>query len=306
VVLMGALQYVHVPHFAALILRRTYADLSLPGALMDRAQEWLAPQDARRRDSEKTWIFPSEATITFGYLEHSSDHYRYQSSEFQYIGFDELTQFTEAQYRYMFSRLRRLEGSEVPLRVRAASNPGNVGHEWVKRRFIEGQNENRVFIPAKLEDNPYIDREEYLRSLKELDPITRRQLLDGDWDATGGSMFKRHWFPIVDEAPAACRWLRYWDLAATETRPGKDPDYTSGAKVGLLEGVWYIADIKRVRTTPAGVESLVKQTAETDGRGVSIRMEQEPGASGVNTLTTTPAGCWWAGISRAYGAQEAR
>jgi predicted phage terminase large subunit-like protein len=293
VLLMAALQYVHVRDYAALLLRRTYSDLALPGALMDRAQEWLVPRGARWRDAEKTWVFPSGATLTFGYLEHADDHYRYQSSEFQFIGWDELTQFTQAQYRYMFSRLRRLEGATVPLRMRAASNPGNIGHEWVKQRFGIGDkgfhHPDRVFLPAKLEDNPYIDREEYLKSLAELDPITRAQLLDGDWSVTGGSMFRRHWFPIVDEAPVGAMWMRYWDLAATDpskakTRGSRDPDYTSGGKVGLRDGVWYIADIRRERTTPAGVEKLVKQTAELDGRGVSVRMEEEPGASGKNTI----------------------
>ena len=113
--LMAALQYVSVPSYAALLLRRTYADLSLPGALMSRAFEWLIPTDARWKSSEKTWVFPSGATLTFGYLDHSGSEYRYQSSEFQFIGFDELTQFRESQYRYLFSRLRRLADDSVPL-----------------------------------------------------------------------------------------------------------------------------------------------------------------------------------------------
>ena len=95
---MGALQFVDVPGYAAILFRRTYADLSLPGALMDRAKEWLAGTAARWSDKEKTWHFPSGATLTFGYLEHEDDKYRYQSSEFQFLGFDELTQFSEAQF----------------------------------------------------------------------------------------------------------------------------------------------------------------------------------------------------------------
>ena len=86
--LMAALQYVNVPGYAALLLRKSYTDLALPGALMDRAKAWLMPTDARWRDSSKTWQFPSGATLTFGYLEHMGDEYRYQSTEFQMIGFD--------------------------------------------------------------------------------------------------------------------------------------------------------------------------------------------------------------------------
>ena len=183
--LMAALQYVNAPGYSALLLRRSYTDLALPGALMSRAREWLMPSSAAWRDSMKTWVFPSGATITFGYLERPGDEYRYQSTEFQFIGFYELTQFNENQYRYLFSRLRRTEDIDVPLRMRAASNPGGIGHEWVRGRFIdaEGVAEGRIFIPASLPDNPHLDQEAYLESLNQLDPITRQQLLMGDWSA---------------------------------------------------------------------------------------------------------------------------
>ena len=126
--LMSGLQYVDNPHYAALLLRKSYADLSLPGALMDKAAQWLGGTAAVWQAEKKTWAFPSGATLTFGYLDNTQDKYRYQSSEFQFIGFDELTQFQETDYRYMFSRLRRCEGSDIPIRMRAASNPGNIGH----------------------------------------------------------------------------------------------------------------------------------------------------------------------------------
>lgn len=281
--LMAALQYVEVPNYAAILFRRTYADLALPGALMDRARGWLAGTAARWSERDKTWTFPSGATLSFGYLEHENDKYRYQSAEFQFIGFDELTQFTESQYRYLFSRLRRLEGSKVPLRMRAASNPGGVGHEWVRQRFIIEK--NHLFVPAKLDDNPHLDRDEYIRSLRELDPVTRQQLLDGDWSARqAGNKFRREWFEVVDEAPAQATRVRYWDLAATVPKPGKDPDWTSGTKMSELDGIFYIEDIKRVRQTPRFVESLIRQTAELDGRSVDVYMEQEPGSAGVNTI----------------------
>ncbi len=89
--LMAALQYVEVPNYAAILFRRTFADLALPGALMDRSQEWLSGTEARWNERDKTWTFPSGATISFGYLEHENHKYRYQSAEFQFIGFDELT-----------------------------------------------------------------------------------------------------------------------------------------------------------------------------------------------------------------------
>jgi hypothetical protein len=196
--LIASAQFVEVPGYAALLFRRTYSDLSLPGALMDRSRSWWTRTGATWNGTTHTWTFPSGATITFGYLENDADKYRYQSSEFQFIGFDELTQFSEDQYRYLFSRLRRLKGSEIPLRMRAGSNPGGVGHDWVKSRFITpwktgAMPADRCFVPARLEDNPFLDVEEYLQSLSHLDPVTRDQLRAGDWDAVATGRLKREW-----------------------------------------------------------------------------------------------------------------
>lgn len=284
--LMAALQYVEVPDYAAILFRRTYKDLSLPGALMDRAHTWLDHTDAHWSESGKTWTFPSGATLTFAYLATERDKYNYQGSEYQFVGFDELTQFGESQYRYLFSRLRRLEGSKIPIRARAASNPGGIGHEWVKRRiFEEGAAKGRIFIPSKLEDNPYLDTEEYEASLMELDPVTRQQLRYGDWDiAPDGNKFKREWFKIVDDFPADLKKVRYWDLAATEPKEGSDPDWTAGCLMGEKDGQYWIIDVRRDRLSPKGVESLINQTAMIDGISVPIHMEQEPGSSGVNTI----------------------
>ena len=134
--LMAALQWVEVPGYAAILFRKSYQDLSLPGALMDRATEWLSGTPAKWHGQDKRWTFPSGATLSFGYLDNANDQYRYQSAEFQFIGFDELTQFDEQPYRYLFSRLRRLEGSRIPVRIRAATNPGGRGHLWVRKRFL--------------------------------------------------------------------------------------------------------------------------------------------------------------------------
>lgn len=179
--LMAALEYAHVPTYSALLLRRTYADLALPGAIMDRASTWLAGTDAEWNGTDKRWTFPSGATLSFGYLDSERDRFRYASAEFQFIGFDELTQFPEAWYRFLFSRLRRTAGVGVPLRMRAATNPGGLGHEWVRRRFVAAPDAARPFVPALLVDNPSLDADEYLASLAELDATTRAQLERGVW-----------------------------------------------------------------------------------------------------------------------------
>ena len=136
--LMGALQYVHVPGYAALILRKDSQRLRLSGGLIPRSHEWLVGK-ASWNGTDKRWVFPSGASIQFGYLDSTNDKYRYGSSEYQYIAFDELTEFMEEDYLFMFSRLRMTLGIEaynVPYRLRGASNPGGPGHDWVKSRFI--------------------------------------------------------------------------------------------------------------------------------------------------------------------------
>lgn len=197
----AALQYVDVPGYAALVLRRTFSELSLPRSLMSRSHEYLTGMEVSGKkavwnDQRKTWTFPSGATITFGYLEKENDRYRYASAEFQCVLFDELTTFPEESYRFLFTRLRRLQGMPVPLRMRSASNPGGIGHQWVFRRFVDEKTRAKeaVFIPAKLADNPSLDREEYVQSLANVDPITRSQILDGDWNAHQGGRFKKEWF----------------------------------------------------------------------------------------------------------------
>ena len=106
--LMSAMQYVDVPGYSAIIFRRTYADLALPGAIMDRFQSWMAKyDDVRWNGNNYTAVFPSGARISFGYLNNQQDYLRYKGAEFQFIGMDEVTEIRESDYRYMFSRLRR-------------------------------------------------------------------------------------------------------------------------------------------------------------------------------------------------------
>lgn len=177
--LMAALQYVHQPHYRAVLIRRTYADLSKPGALMDRAREWLRGTNATPQDGGKSWRFPSGAQILFGYLDSDADLTQYEGPEFHFIGVDEAGQIKPGHYKHLHSRLRKNKGDPIPLRFRAASNPGGIAHDFLFERFIQNP-EGRVFVPARLEDNPHLD-ESYELSLKELDPVRYRQLRFGDW-----------------------------------------------------------------------------------------------------------------------------
>ena len=280
--LVAALQMVDQSGYSALILRRSYQDLALPGAIMDRALEWLRPNpDVKWNHDSKTFVFPSGARLAFGYLQSRDDHLRYQGSELTFCAFDELTQFQERQYRYLFSRLRRPAGRVgMPIRMRAASNPGGPGHVWVRQRFIDAVAHDRGFVPAKLADNPSLDRREYVASLAHLDPVTRAQLLDGDWNTRReGGLFRREWFRVVDthEVPQVmASAVRWWDLAGG----GEDGDLLVGVLLGRCrQGRYWILDMVRVRQRAAEFEATVKRTAERDGR-VLVAIGLEPGGAG--------------------------
>ncbi|MBM4224072.1 MAG: hypothetical protein FJ167_04610 [Gammaproteobacteria bacterium] len=287
--LMSAMQYLDVPGYSAILFRRTFADLSLPGALMDRFRGWIAMhENVHWNNNTYVATFPSGARISFGYLNNQNDYLRYKGSEFQFIGMDEVTEIRENDYRYLFSRLRRPSTgplSLVPLRMRAASNPAP---NWVRQRFIvEGTDSGRVFVPSKLTDNPGIDADSYRIALASLDPLERRRLEEGDWWATTlGTMFDRTSFVVIDssEVPKmgpTARAVRFWDLAATEpSGSNPDPDWTVGTLMLFEDGVAYVLDVKRARVKGDKVEQLVAQTAAEDGPAVSVRMEQEPGSSG--------------------------
>lgn len=293
--LMAALQYVDIPGYSAILFRKTYADLSLPGALIDMSKQWLMPfvdsKEVKWSEKEKQYVFPSGATLNFGYLESANDCYRYQGAEFQYIGMDEVTHIDPANYRYLFSRLRKPKTLQVPLRFRATANPGGqFGEYYYQRFFVEGKDAGRIFIGAGIDDNPYLDAEAYKESLAELDPIERERLLNGNWEIkANGDLLNRHWFNIVpvDSKPPAAKSVRFWDLASTDPakRKGKgrdkrDPDWTVGFKLAHYQGLYWIEDIVRVQKTPHEVEKIMRQTAIADGYSVAIRMEEEPGSSG--------------------------
>ena len=287
--LAAALQYVTVKGYAALILRRSYADLNLPEAIMSRAKNYLAPfvnsGEVAWKEVDKTFHFKKYgSTLSFSYLKHENDKERYRSAEFQFIGFDELTQFTETQYLYLHSRLRGKRGQRCPLRVRSASNPGGIGHDWVKKRFIDDP-EDRIFIPATLDDNPSINKEEYLKSLGVLDNVTKRQLMYGEWvRVQPGDLFRRESFPVWSDLPGGARLMfgRGWDWASSDE---KKSDYLVGVKLAKLivpGGLTYfpIVDVQRVKVKDIEVMNFVHGVTEQDGPLCRVRVEQEPGSGG--------------------------
>ena len=245
--LSSAVQFAETPGYSAILFRKTYRDLALPGGLIPESHLWFNGTDAYWQGTDHQWRFPSGATLSFGYLDEDNSRYRYQSSEFQFIGFDELTQHKMDNYLYLFSRLRKKAGVNIPLRMRAATNPGGVGHDWVKERFM-GSVGDRTFIPANLQDNPYLNHDEYMESLNQLDAVTRQQLLYGDWDVVQeGGPLKRDWFQVIprNDFPAAAKFhdvIQIWDTAFKE---GQEADYSACVTLATFSGNYYVIDVTR-------------------------------------------------------------
>jgi predicted phage terminase large subunit-like protein len=207
--LMGALQYVDDPLYKGVIIRRTYADMLLPGSILDRAKTWLYPfiktgEVKYRPGQNHSFTFPSGATLVCGYMENAGDEERYQGSDYSYVAYDELGHFTEEQYIYLFSRMRNAKDCNSPIRMRGAGNPGGIGLRWIKKRFgIKkdpvsglwiGTNKDAPFIPANRYDNPAINAEDYGRMLDKLGKVERERLKEGDWDVNEDALFYKEWF----------------------------------------------------------------------------------------------------------------
>ena len=198
--LVDPLRYCHKQNHRALLLRRSMPELR---DMINHSQRLYgqAFPGAKWREQEKEWRFPSGARIEFGYAENLTDVLRYQGQSYTWIGIDELPQYpTPEIYNFLRSSLRSVD-PEIPVYMRATGNPGNIGSLWVKDMFVDpaepgkrfdviidtiaGQKKiTRRFIPAKLQDNPYLmQTDDYLVMLSSLPEVQRKQFLEGDWSA---------------------------------------------------------------------------------------------------------------------------
>lgn len=223
--LVDPLRDVHNPNFRGLLVRRTTEELR--DLIIESKKLYkMIYKDADWKERDKTWVFPSGATIWFSYLDRDDDVLRYQGQQFTWVGFDELTQWPSPHaWNYLSSRMRSTDPTLTPV-MRASTNPGGPGAWWVKKMFIDPAPPGKAFwatdmetgetlvddmeeiedgvpnpdfgkplfrrrfIPAKLKDNPYLTRDgSYRRQLLAMPEHQRRQLLDGDWDAAEGVAF---------------------------------------------------------------------------------------------------------------------
>lgn len=197
--IVEATRYVYHPKYTGVIFRRTFPQLQ---GIIDRTWEYYPRIGGDYRSTEHRWYFPSGAKISLSHMQFEADKYNHQGLQYHFCGFDEVTQFLESQYLYLFSRTRSVE-PEIPARIRATTNPGGIGHVWAKARFVDatkpGQTYidpstglSRVFIPARIYDNPtLIDNDPgYLSRLEALPEVEKKRLLYGDWEVFEGQMFQ--------------------------------------------------------------------------------------------------------------------
>ena len=208
---------VNYPGSKQLILRRTLPELEKS---LIRVSLGLYPRSVYKYNSNKhIGKFKNGSVIDFGYCDRENDVYQYQSAEYDVFRFDELTHFTEDMYIYLMSRIRGV--NSYPKSIKSSTNPGGVGHSWVKKRFIdvcvdgrfEDENGTREFIPAKVYDNHFLmnNDPEYLKRLQRLSEKDRKALLYGDWDIFDGQFFTefRRDLHVVKPFVVPDHWKRY-------------------------------------------------------------------------------------------------
>ena len=206
-----------------IIFRSTFPDLEK--SLIRTSLELFPREIANYNSSKHTWTFQNGSIVDFGYIQYQSDVYQYQSAEYDVIRFDELTHFTEYMYTYMISRCRG--ANPYPKAIKSSTNPGGIGHVWVKERFIDigdpnvvhnvendnGTSTNRIFIPSLVTDNKFMLKydPEYINRLDNLPEKDRKALKFGDWDIYDGMYFsefdKR--IHVIDSFEIPNEWDRY-------------------------------------------------------------------------------------------------
>lgn len=196
--LLYALTY---PKSKQIIFRTTFPELEK--SIIRTSLEFYPKGIAAYNTSKHTWTFANGSILDFSYIATEKDVYQYQSAEYDVIRFDELTHFTKFMYIYLISRCRGT--NNYPKRIKSTSNPGNIGHEWVKERFITSGEPNKVheittdsgkkstvvFIPSLVQDNVFMMESDpdYINRLELLPEKEKKALLYGDWDIFDGQYF---------------------------------------------------------------------------------------------------------------------
>lgn len=338
--LLEPLRHISNPRFSAAIFRRETVHFTKPGGIWSEAVDLYSHLDATARGDIHSFRFPSGAEIQCAHMQHEKNRTDWKGAQIALIEFDQVEEFTSAQFWYMLSRNRSMCG--VRPYIRATLNPvpsddpiGGWVHEligwWIdeetglpipersgvvrwfvrvgdslhwgdtREECVEGAlsaapgtdpadlvPKSFTFIPATLADNKLLTARnpEYRANLLALHRIERERLLGGNWKIrpAAGNIFNRAWFgEPVAATPRLGKRVRYWDKAGTEGGGAA----SAGTLMLEVAGVWYIEDIVTGHWSALNRETVIKQTAQADGVGVTVVVEQEPGSGGLESAQST-------------------
>lgn len=260
------------PHFRALLLRRTFADLERTHML---AAETDAPTlGAVAVTSKKVVRFPNDALLEFGHCEDTHAAKNYLSAEYDLILFDELVTFDREMFLMIASRARTTKPGIVP-RVLAGTNPGGPQSAWVRAFFIDHavdpqefpnyRADDYAFIPSKLEDNPYLNAD-YEQGLLDLPPELRRAYRDGDWDIFPGQFFPE-WRRATHVSPTHLDYPRDWPRIRAIDWGFVKPGWCGWFVMKPDGDVYLEAEYVFSRT----IAATVARTIAAQSRGLTIR-----------------------------------
>ena len=338
--LLEPMRHVHNPRFSAAIFRRETVHFTKPGGIWQEGLELYSHLDATPRGDIHSFRFPSGAEIQCAHMQHEKNRLDWKGAQIALIEFDQVEEFTAAQFWYMLSRNRSTCG--VRPYIRATLNPvpdddpiGGWVHEligWyldadtglaipersgVVRWFIRmgaalhwgasreeciaraaaavpGAHKGDLlpksftFVPASLADNKILTDKDptYRANLLALHLVERERLLGGNWKIrpTAGKVFNRAWFKAAKARPVVARRVRYWDKAGTAGGGA----LSAGVLVSRTpDGRTYIEDATTGHWSALERERVIKQTAQADGVGVRVVVEQEPGSGGKESAEAT-------------------
>lgn len=278
-ILMWMCQDLDRPGFRGVIVRKTLTALESDGALMDKATEWWRGSGAKWDGKAKAWTFPSGARVSFMHLANKQALESWQGGERWKIAIDEAGQIPMNLIQWVRTRLRVPAAYGYKPQLLLTANPGGVSHEDLELRFMGKPEEgiepkpNTRFIPSSLADNPHLDAEEYAETFDGLDPTTRQQLLDGDWNAVlTGNYAQPAWFKKVSalNLPRFTQFVRFWDVAITI-----GGDYTVGLLMAKAGSVYYVLDVVRLKRESPKVKELITRVAASDPPGTIVAMENQ-------------------------------
>lgn len=290
----GLAQMLKHPYNYGAIFRRVYP--SLIGTLIPRSHRIYPQFGGKWNGQTHRWTFPNGSVLLFGSLQYDTTVLEHQGAEFGWLGFEEVTEFMEAQVGYMLGRLRA-PGPGIRPHMAATANPGGHGHRWVKRRWVKPKDgdwdgadigidrpvpfqvwdpvsttdnpnpTSRCFVPATLADNPALMHRdpEYVNRLRNItDKALRKAMETGDWDAIDaieGALWLQSWLDAGRDLRHKRNYLASERVVAIDPSDGNETG--KGDEFGVCVASKGQDGVGRVEFSDGWLASPRKMAAQT-------------------------------------------